>query len=56
MEEERKGRDIKAGKGGQDLEGGGGKRSMIATWKVQEEEPHGVHTEGKAAKTQEAIA
>lgn len=52
----KEGQRHKSGKRRPRLGGGRGKRSMIATWKVKEEEPHGVHTEGKAAKTEEAIA
>lgn len=52
----KEGQRHKRGKRRPRLGGGRGKQSMIATWKVKEEEPHGVHTEGKDAKTEEAIA
>lgn len=43
----KEGQRHKSGKRRPRLGGGRGEGSMIATWKVKEEEPHGVHTEGK---------
>lgn len=50
MKEETKDKHIKAGKGGQEWDGGGGKLRVIPIWRVRKEERNSVETERGAAK------